>query len=154
LAKKAENELAPLATWHDPHGVVHDPTRRQFDLVIHHTEFVWRSEADPDLTERRIRHPRIALLPDVGPCQPSGPLREIARVGGKLIHLVRIAADEDADMANVVVHGSGLRSFRVVRFYSTRTPPASPEMMKWRSPGEESAELLQVQMLVSHARMP
>src|SRR6266513_3158610 len=73
--------------------------------MIHDAERVPLRESHPDLAERGVRDPLIAVLLDLGARQPCRPARQVPRVGGELVDLGRPAGDVNADMLDVV-HGT------------------------------------------------
>src|SRR5213593_2391610 len=105
LADKREHELAALCVGHDSHGVVDGDARLELDVMIQDAERVRLHESHPDLAERGVRNPLIAVPPDLGARQPCGPARQVPRVGGELVDLGRRASDGNADMQRVV-HGT------------------------------------------------
>src|SRR5207249_9246119 len=96
----------------------------------------WR-ESHPDLAERGVRDPFVAVRPDLRARQPCGPARQVPRVGGELVDLGRPASDGNADM-QPVVHGTPCQmpqaSLAFVRSRSRATPEAlvSAELCKTR----------------------
>src|SRR5881628_730548 len=105
LTDQRKHELAALSVGHDPHGIVDADARLELDVMIHDAERVPLHESHPDLAERGVRDPLIAVPPDLGARQPCGPAWQVPRVGGELVDLGRPASDENADMLNVV-HGT------------------------------------------------
>ena len=70
--------------------------------MIHDAERAPRHESHPDLAERGVCDPLIAVLPDLGTRQPFGQARQVPRVVGELVDLGRPAGDVNANMLDVV----------------------------------------------------
>src|SRR5437867_2836996 len=70
--------------------------------MIHDAERVPLHESHPDLAERSVRDPLIAVLLDLGARQPCGPTWQVSRIGSELVDLGWRAGDVDADMLDVV----------------------------------------------------
>src|SRR5258705_5165946 len=90
--------------------------------MIHDAQRIPLHESHPDLAERRVRDPFIAVLPDLGARKPCGPARQVSRVGSELVDLGWPAGDVDADMLDVM-HGTtslgrvaSFRTFRIVLY--------------------------------------
>src|SRR2546425_11293734 len=73
--------------------------------MIQDAERVPLYESHPDLAERGVRDPLIAVPRDLGARQPCGPARQVPRVGGELVDLGSPAGDIHADMLDLA-HGT------------------------------------------------
>src|SRR5437016_3569406 len=111
--------------------------------MIHDAERVPLYESHPDLAERGVRDPLIAVPPDLGARQPCSPARQVPRVGGEVVDLGRPAGDVNADMVDVV-HGTtsfgraGSEAKDENAYARRHSRPASqrpsaPLQMQWRA---------------------
>src|SRR5258705_11169945 len=82
--------------------------------MIHDAQRIPLHESHPDLAERRVRDPFIAVLPDLGARKPCGPARQVSRVGSELVDLGWPAGDVDASFRTFRIVMYGLTSCHVV----------------------------------------
>src|SRR5438128_246363 len=100
--------------------------------MIHDAERVPLHESHPDLAERGVRDPLIAVLPDLGARQPCGPARQVSRVGSELVDLGWPASDVDADMLDVVHRTTSLeRAGSDAKDKNAKAPRHSRPARQW-----------------------